>query len=126
MRSRRSCWVMERTSAPEKRTEPSVTSSRRSSILAMVDLPEPVEPMIAVVWPRRQEKSISGTVSSSASGKRKETWSNVATGTVSDREALKTPSSPAVAASSVTAASAATAGKIDIVQGVLVRIGEAE
>ena len=45
----------------------------------MVDLPEPVLPMMAVVWPRRRTKSRLRRVSSSASSKRKLTWSKRAT-----------------------------------------------
>ena len=52
MWSRSSCWVMVRTSLPHTVSSPSVTSWKRSMSLAMVDLPEPVCPMIAVVVPR--------------------------------------------------------------------------
>ena len=67
------------TSTPPKDRLPDVTSLKRSSILAMVDLPEPVLPMMAVVWARRKEKSTSCRVSSSASEKRRPTWSKRAT-----------------------------------------------
>ena len=60
-------------SVPLRRMAPRVTSWKRKISEAMVDLPVPVPPMMAVVWPRRQVKSSSLRVSSSASAKRKET-----------------------------------------------------
>ena len=57
MRERRSRWVMSRTSTPSSMTLPQLASWNRSASIAIVDLPEPVPPMIAVIWPLRQTKS---------------------------------------------------------------------
>ena len=42
-----------RTSTPSTRTAPEVASKSRGTRLTSVDLPAPVEPMIATVWPGR-------------------------------------------------------------------------
>ena len=68
-----------RRSTPFRRMAPFVASWKRSKSLATVDLPEPVEPTIAVVCPRRQAKLRLHRVSSSASSKRNDMWSNTAT-----------------------------------------------
>ena len=47
--------------------------------MAIVDLPEPVPPMIAVVWPVLQEKLTCRNVSSCASAKRNVTSRNAST-----------------------------------------------
>ena len=66
--SRSSQGSTSRTSTPSTLTLPSVTSSRRGMRLTRVVLPEPVEPMKAVVRPGRRTRSMSSSTGASAPG----------------------------------------------------------
>ncbi len=59
---------MSRTSTPSSDTVPSVASKNRGTSFTSVVLPEPVEPMMAVVWPGRVLKLTEATTGSAASG----------------------------------------------------------
>ena len=51
--------------------------------LASIVLPEPVPPMMPMVWPRFAVKSMSESVGTSAPGQRNETWWNETASSVS-------------------------------------------
>ena len=57
-----------RTSTPSTRTVPEVASKSRGTRLTSVDLPAPVEPMIATVWPGRALRLTSQSTGCSAPG----------------------------------------------------------
>ena len=55
-------------STPSIRTEPAVGSAKRGMSATRVDLPLPVLPTMAVVWPGRAVNEMSRTTGSSAPG----------------------------------------------------------
>src|SRR5690554_2745810 len=73
MRDHRSSSATSRTSTPSTRTAPPVTSNSRGTRLSKVDLPEPVEPMIAVVLPGSATRSTPCRTAFSAPGYRNST-----------------------------------------------------
>ena len=79
-RCSRSCFCgISRISTPFNNTAPFVTSLNRIIREATVDFPLPVPPIIAVVFPRLQVKLRFFKVYSSASAKRKNTFSKAST-----------------------------------------------
>ena len=72
----RSSGSSSRTSTPPTRTRPSVGSNSRGTRLTRVDLPEPVDPMTAVVSPGRTVNEMSQSTGASAPGYVNRTLSN--------------------------------------------------
>ena len=68
MARRSSARSMSRMSTPSRVTEPCVTSYRRGMSWTRVDLPQPVEPMMAVVRPGSAVKLMCSSIGQSASG----------------------------------------------------------
>jgi hypothetical protein len=68
MRCHSTSGASSRTSTPFISTEPSVASTRRAARFSRVVLPEPVLPMMAVVWPAVQRRLTPDSTACSAPG----------------------------------------------------------